>query len=87
MFTDGAVLMFLDGTMKAPELNVIMHSSNSPANVTMRKRKEDWWIRTTVGSKQICSNLILLMLRHTPPHCCHVFTLAYSRIPNGILLV
>ena len=87
MLTDGDMFMFLDGTMKAPELSASAHSSNLPMNVTRRKRKEDMWIRTTEGSKQICSNLILLMLRHTPPHCCHAFTLACSRIPNGILLV
>ena len=87
MLTDRDVFMFLDGTMKAPELNASAHSPNLPMNVTRRKRKEELWIRNTEGRKENCLNLILLMLRHTPPHYCHTFTVAYSRIPNGILLV
>ena len=80
MLTDGDMFMFLDRTMKASELNPSAHSSNLPMNVTRRERKEDLWIRTTEGSKDINAKAQSL-------HCCHVFTLAYSRIPNGILLV
>jgi len=79
--------MFLGGMMKAPELNASKHSSSLPMTVTRRRRKEDLWVPTTEGSKEISSNLNLLMLRHTLPSFCHVCTLAYSRIPNGILLV